>query len=827
MASTAVLRVAPMPSSLGSLSSPTASSPSDDGGTLLDELSQFIPASSVGLSFPPPPCPSPERSFSPDLSAYFRATENDLAAAPTTPVLPSSLQPPEPLVTAELDRSPDSGLPSISPCGSEGALSARHKPPFALADIQLTTSMDAYVPPVKAHQPYPHPHTHQQQQAHFLLPPPSSSVPASPLLATRSLYASSVAGIKFVPSYALAVAGCMKQSQLVRRDPALIGKLLAFFIASFLAKYWRTTAVCATVVAAIVLLGQRWLFLYTPLVLFVWLLVKLVLVRARLTCELTPGVPMHSYQFFKHSRLLARSKSLPVARLYASTGNTTPGTPSGPGTPQKHKGHEATHHAARQGDLFFQPSEGYCGQASLNNALASIPLPAIGVTRKFFVAMPAVVRPFSLTEMEAYLHTLLRASHILAAAVERIELLYDWSRAQPEHPGMNGGGYAAFLQTVGQQVNDSRYRFLANYLRTPLFFCEEQPATVAAGSSQSAAAASSRSHSPSHSASVVPSGVSLGRKLFSGHWSPLLGCLDAPEVERVMFRGSVTPQQMMMSAPPQYAYPPSSPGRKRTAAHGSPIRTTPRLSTSTLASIPAGRAGSDDAHSPTHAARVAPATSDILLLNELAPSSEDRGGATSQSAEMLAAAPAPPLGSVSCERAPGAPLHGSGHGHGRGGGSQAGLRSRSNASSGFGSGTLGHAERGQATISSSSTGLSPSFSGEKAPFAGSGSFATSVHCVTSTTTPSTPSTPAFLRATSDAAAHYANYLSATAAARVDFHATERQAISEGLFLVGDVNPSYAHFLVPPRRLYDAVQTVNLLDGGPRGIVRITLKSTAM
>jgi len=47
---------------------------------------------------------------------------------------------------------------------------------------------------------------------------------------------------------------------------------------------------------------------------------------------------------------------------------------------------------------------------------------------------------------------------------------------------------------------------------------------------------------------------------------------------------------------------------------------------------------------------------------------------------------------------------------------------------------------------------------------------------------------------------------------------------DGLCLLADVNPSYSHFLCPPRRLFEALCTRNVISGEPRGLIRITLRT---
>ena len=725
----------------------------------------------------------------------------------------------------------------------------------------------------------------------------------------RALYASSDPRVKFVQSYSLAVAGCMKQSQLVARDPQLMGKLLQYFVASFLRKYWRLVLSVLGALLAVVLSGQGWVLMYTPWFVVVGLACKVWLVRASMTTELLPNVPLRSFHFFKHPRLLARAKQGAVARMYGSSASagingaglsssfggggttpSTPGTPGGPSVGLVGSGGSSTLAPATMvgnSDILFQPSEGYCGQAALNNLLASLSLhpphlaAAAAVTAaaaalsssstaatttaftpllksRFFVVLPALVRPFALREMEAYVNQLVLASAagVLADSIEKVECIYGWEGEGGGNTTTNNNddntpaqGYAAFLHMVSSQVNDPKHRFLANFLRTPLFFCEEDKRVVAAANAAAAASASASgagflspgapsffpstpSPAPSASSSSQSSRshphhphpqphpphpqvppVSLGRKLFSGHWSPLIGFLAAGEAEQVLGlsaggggsrTGSATPQTGPANACAHaYAYPPSPaiPGAKIPGAGSgpigrgisvggaSPLRNTARLGA--LAERGGGSGGGSGAAGVGAGAGAGAVTSTPLFMPGSAiseacssPSGSGSGGGSGAESSSAAALPGLALGPAAvpvCDHSPLAAI---------------------------------------ATVSLSPPHIRPTMASHAVAHDATGLAAASISSASASASSSAPYFPSSSSIPAPSPWGVPSFSSS-----LPFHPTERHAMREGLCLIADVNPSYGHFLVPPRRLYDAVRTSNLMDGGPRGVLRITLKTT--
>ena len=823
-------------------------------------------------------------------------TESDMARSPEAPGIVR--QPLSPL-SAEPSASPPAPSPAASPI--EGGRGGSRAPPSIMREIEVAEAMAAQG---ELHAPWPPPSASSAAPSTLLarrLSRSSSQVAAelagsgnlgsssSPPVMHRilsaserkPLYASRNPKVKFVSSYAAAVSGCMSQSQLAARDPALIGKLLSFFIANFIRKYWLYVLVITGAVLAVQLTGHTRWFVYTPAVVALWLLFKLMLIRSRITVELKPGVPLRAFHFFKHPRLLLRAKQLPVARMYSSTaflqqpgygaiGSNTPGTPGTPSGPSALASSPAgSGGSAGAAEIFFQPSEGYCGQASLNNVLASIPLhpSPLSLTRRFFASLPAVVRPFTLHELAEYFKDLVRSNSggVLEANIEKIECMHSWERKEehgasasasaavtgasvpsdisPSTPSAPGG-YASFLAMIQTQVNDPQYRFMVNFLRTPIFFCEEDKrALAAAAAAASAASAGGATHSthpvasgvaaspsvspPASAAPVVAPSVasappvSLGRKLFSGHWSPLIGYLSPEEVERVMFRGgSATPQ--MGGGAGALSYPPSpgsgpvhhpvKAGAGPAAIHrGSPLR----AASSHFAGLGSSAApntgnaigaaaftpgspiqeGLDSSSNFDLASGHAPSSSSSAAVSPAASKgSEGTGGSVVTAATVVASVAAldPILSSTSAAEQTAA---------------SAQTPAESVAS------IVATAAAEQASSSSASASAATGLRCRSAAGSGGGSHV-SVQP----------------RSTSDAVQHYASSLGlgspwgvASAFSTLPYHPSERASLSEGLCLVADVNPSYAHYLLPPRRLFEAINTINVMDGGPRGIVRVTLK----
>lgn len=796
----------------------------------------------------------------------------------------------------------------------------------------------------------------------------------------RALYVSSNPLVRFVPSYAAAVSGCMNASQLAARNPALIGKLLRYFIAHFLRKYLGAVLTVLAAVAAVEWADARWAWGWSPLLLALLLLRTVWAVRSRVTVELRPGVPLRHFSFFKHPRLLARAKLLPVARLYgnscfaagagtgaaggggAGSGANTPCTPGSTGSSGGSGGsgggssnppsflladgvlslsarQSAAHVAALSADIYSQPSEGYCGHATLNNLLGSIAPPLFPQLRgKFFVALPELVRPFELREMAEFIREVISASGVLAEAVEKVECLYGWDDAPPaaaadldaaaaaaspsDEGEVRGSGYSAFMGMVSTQFNDPRYRFMANFLRTPLFFCQEDARMVqhlrsgsgAQGANGGGGSGSWASplpmlaspqpasqpqpqvqHSSPASSSISAPPVSLGRKLFSGHWSPLLGWLDPAEVERMLSQrgGSATPQlQQPQQQQPNssYAYPASPAGGKLPLAVGSVCRSSPLRNVMTrgiglsermehvratsggnggaagggvyVPGSPINERGSRDSSATTpededassgsgsrsgggHATTASASASSSAGSSPpratpplAARESASESPAATAAAESLApfsssssSSSSPPIGAASESgtisnssssggggsggaglRARTHYVHGT-HGHSGSFGSfpppSALARSSSHSSSSDGTGAAAHTLAHGHSHNHLGLAFPPGPGGDRvvSPWGGvSGS--TGTHSPSPFLTP-TPRT-----------------MAAGGGGGGALHPLERASLAEGLCLIADVNPAYAHFLLPPRRLFEAVNTTNLLDGTPRGIIRITLKTSA-
>jgi len=145
----------------------------------------------------------------------------------------------------------------------------------------------------------------------------------------------------------------------------------------------------------------------------------------------------HNYEFiqqpaitkderYQHSVLLEKAWSLPTSQIY------------------------------KKNSVMYQPRSGLCGHASLNNVLQSIDLSPLDYPR---------MRPFSLNGLRDFAHESIH---------EKLKL-HSSDKKQPQIESVEAFpsySYEDFRNMLKTQVNNPKYRFIANFLRTPLFFCD-------------------------------------------------------------------------------------------------------------------------------------------------------------------------------------------------------------------------------------------------------------------------------------------------------------------------------------------------------------------
>lgn len=675
--------------------------------------------------------------------------------------------------------------------------------------------------------------------------PPSISDPARRCHRCSSHFQSTFPSIRFTSSYAHASNGCIRQDALLRRDPIVVRKIVRQYMIKLTRRYGLFVVAFVVVCVGVEWSEMRWIYSILCGLALMALFVQLWLMRSRIGTELDPAPPLCSFTFFKHRGLIARGRQQSVAKMYALAHskhvhvNGRRGTPILATTPCTPMLTPVDHHASsycstpttpltpasNSIDIFFQPAEGYCGHATLNNVLASMPLrcpPPSGVAPpmhdtaaaesassmlhgRFFVTMPPIIHPFSLPQMLLYVRGLVASSPILEYNIESVEALYGWRKKEVEDSKRrieqrtddNNGpatttsfpsphnsstdtplslaacavapyetpassvnqyrfpspcssissllpsnasedeidsfinrciGYESFLLLLRRHTNDPQYRLMANFLRTPLFFCEEDPRTMLDVNSNSSSGDGADKRAWAMSGASSPSNVSILRKLFGGHWSPILAYLDAETVRSVMQEQAANGQRLQMRR--------CSVRRSRSGMTSSTVMipTTPSVPSATAnnSSNPALRwTGMRQRHSPAGTYHTSTPCVD----------------ASSSSNHAM-----PPL--------------------------------------------------------TRSTSTPPTLMSATAT-------ATATPATSRPPTPGARSTPTPIP-TFPAHAHLSQCLL--------HHPLESAWLSEGLVLIGDVNPSYGYYLVPPRRLFGAIDTTSIADGTPRGIIRIKIKS---
>eukprot|EP01125_Pyxidicula_operculata_P020369 TRINITY_DN7518_c0_g2_i1.p1 TRINITY_DN7518_c0_g2~~TRINITY_DN7518_c0_g2_i1.p1 ORF type:complete len:252 (-),score=38.09 TRINITY_DN7518_c0_g2_i1:80-835(-) len=175
---------------------------------------------------------------------------------------------------------------------------------------------------------------------------------------------------------------------------------------------------------------------------FVWLGWKIYNIYLYNTTEMIKRPSINSGSTYQDPELLDRAWKSPVASLLA-----------------------------KEGGIVYQPSEGYCGVATVNNILATLNEKQIPHHRS----------PYTLSQLKVKLE-----SCDIDHKIEAIDLF----------TGENKEELAKLFRT---QLNDTRYRFLANFLRGPLFYSDSR---------------------------------NIFKRFFSGHWSPVLSYL--PDKDLIM-----------------------------------------------------------------------------------------------------------------------------------------------------------------------------------------------------------------------------------------------------------------------------------------------------
>jgi len=129
--------------------------------------------------------------------------------------------------------------------------------------------------------------------------------------------------------------------------------------------------------------------------------------------------------------------------------------------------------------IFYQPREGYCGMATVNSFLASLPVPAPvppDVTNlNYCLPLSKLPRPYSLGGLFRIITT--EAARITGGAIRTVE-------------SIPGNVDVRDLAAILADANKPNVRILANFLRLPLFFADQNS-------------------------------CKRMKKLFGGHWSPI------------------------------------------------------------------------------------------------------------------------------------------------------------------------------------------------------------------------------------------------------------------------------------------------------------------
>jgi len=174
----------------------------------------------------------------------------------------------------------------------------------------------------------------------------------------------------------------------------------------------------------------------------------ILLIRSRVTHELEPVSTIKSNACYQHKQMLELAWAQPVARLYP--------------TP-----------------VYYQPREGYCGHATINNVLQSVP------GSKTWIRLPASPHGITLGQMADYWTALSGRNPAMDNSIQ-ISSVTMWNA--------ENATFESFLEEM-KLLNNPRYRFLCNFLRGPLFFSD-----------------------PKQLGNVL-------RRLLMGHWSPIVAYL--------------------------------------------------------------------------------------------------------------------------------------------------------------------------------------------------------------------------------------------------------------------------------------------------------------
>jgi len=187
------------------------------------------------------------------------------------------------------------------------------------------------------------------------------------------------------------------------------------------------------------------LFFGVLLVIVVYLILS---IYSRITHELDRVPTIKSIPCYQDRQMLELVWSQPVARLYRNS-------------------------------IYYQPREGYCGHATINNVLQSIP------GCKTWIRLPSTPNSISLNQMMHYWKALADRAPPIDNAIQ-IKSITAWNA--------ENATFESFLEEM-KLLNNPRYRFLCNFLRGPLFFSD-----------------------PKKPGNIL-------RRLLTGHWSPIVAYL--------------------------------------------------------------------------------------------------------------------------------------------------------------------------------------------------------------------------------------------------------------------------------------------------------------
>ena len=193
-------------------------------------------------------------------------------------------------------------------------------------------------------------------------------------------------------------------------------------------------------------------------------------VRNFATVEFKAQPSIKSDPRYQDPDLLAKAAQLPVARRYLR---------------------------GQWQNVVFQPREGYCGHASVYTVLLSLSdsEPKMGPSVPV-VSFPMFPRPFVVDNLAVLLEQELRARAIPFRDVAVIR------HVDCSSTSCSALTLEEFRQRL-RETNDPHYRFIANFLRSPLFYCDSG------------------------------NGMQF-RKLFGGHFSPIAGYLEDEDLALVL-----------------------------------------------------------------------------------------------------------------------------------------------------------------------------------------------------------------------------------------------------------------------------------------------------